>query len=161
MEKEKNSFLITCVSCIVLLLLMCYFGINSSFKSTQAAGIYTCGSGYDLVSEQWCCPANKGYVGAKYFNGIEGYFCYQDGVDLKLGNGYQPYCAITLDSEAACANMGAGWTVETSTISGVYCVNTNFESCAPVATAATYDASGTAVQYDIIYNIDNQQGPTV
>ena len=34
---NKSGFLITCISCIVLLLVMLYFGINSPFKGTSAA----------------------------------------------------------------------------------------------------------------------------
>lgn len=34
--KNKNTFLVACVSCIVLLLAICYFGINTSFKTTYS-----------------------------------------------------------------------------------------------------------------------------
>lgn len=37
LKKDKNSFLIVWISCIVLLLTMCYFGVNSSLKGTSAA----------------------------------------------------------------------------------------------------------------------------
>lgn len=35
--KNKNTYLIACVSCIVLLLTFCYFGINLSWKTTYSA----------------------------------------------------------------------------------------------------------------------------
>lgn len=35
-NKEKNGFLITCISCIVLLLVMFYFGFSDSLKGTRA-----------------------------------------------------------------------------------------------------------------------------
>ena len=59
--KNKNSFLIACVSCIVLLLTMCYFGINTSLKGTAAADNYdlTCTGSTHLITSDgnsYCCP---------------------------------------------------------------------------------------------------------
>ena len=48
--KNKNGFLITCMCCIVLLLTLCYFGINSTFKGTAAAGYKMCPTGYVLAN---------------------------------------------------------------------------------------------------------------
>lgn len=49
--KNKNGFLITCMCCIVLLLTLCYFGINSTFKGTSAASTQMCKTGYVLADE--------------------------------------------------------------------------------------------------------------
>ena len=47
--KNKNTFLVSCVSCIILLLTFCYFGINLSWKTTYSANTantsYTCLNG--------------------------------------------------------------------------------------------------------------------
>jgi len=50
--KNKNGFLVTCISCIVILLIMCYFGINATIKGTAAANStgYYCYSGYNLTT---------------------------------------------------------------------------------------------------------------
>ena len=46
MKKEnKNGFLITWISCIVLLLVLCFFGVSDSLKGTSALG-ETCPVGY-------------------------------------------------------------------------------------------------------------------
>ena len=51
-ERNQNSFLISCVCSIVLLLTLCYFGVNTNLKGTAAANTSNCPSGYtDWVVE--------------------------------------------------------------------------------------------------------------
>jgi len=64
--KNKNGFLVTCISCIALLLLMCYFGINTRTKATYSASTYTCPDGYE---------------GPFKLNGTD--ICYPSGADVK------------------------------------------------------------------------------
>lgn len=49
--KNNNSFLITCISCILVLLVMCYFGFNATIKGTAAitSGSYVCKTGNSPV----------------------------------------------------------------------------------------------------------------
>lgn len=68
---NKNAFLMTCVSCIVLLLAMCYFGINSMSKGTMAitsSEIQTFCLNNNLTyvsSIDACCPT--GYTSSNSF----------------------------------------------------------------------------------------------
>lgn len=36
-NKNKNNYLISCISCILVLMLICYFGVNNMIKGTRAA----------------------------------------------------------------------------------------------------------------------------
>lgn len=49
--KNKNLYLIACVSCIVLLMTFCYFGINSTWKATYSAE--TCPAGYKATPQKF------------------------------------------------------------------------------------------------------------
>ena len=42
--KNNNGFLITCISCIVLAVFLCYFGVNNLIKDTYAAYPAVCDS---------------------------------------------------------------------------------------------------------------------
>jgi len=56
MEKmeKNNGFIITCISCIVLLLTLTYFGVNNSVKKTHSAlPVFVCSS----ITEQSKCNA--------------------------------------------------------------------------------------------------------
>ena len=61
--KNTNTFLISCVCSIVLLLTMCYFGINSNIKGTAAAS--TCNG---TIIGSYCCPS--GYTAGVTSNGL-------------------------------------------------------------------------------------------
>ena len=72
--KNKNTFIISCIACIALILVMLYFGINSPFKGTSANTECECNEGderngtlclhtedqsetYDATEEKKCsCP---------------------------------------------------------------------------------------------------------
>ena len=63
--KNKNGFLITCVSCIVLLLTLCYFGISTGAKGTYS--VASCASD-EVELDGYCCPFGSTYV-------INGQYC--------------------------------------------------------------------------------------
>lgn len=87
--KNKNVFLISCVSCIVLLLVMCYFGINFSVKGTAAADINGCPASYDANAD--------GNVAVESVNGVQ--YCVHDDVALKEG-GVAVYESVTFEFSA-------------------------------------------------------------
>lgn len=94
--KNKNSFLITCVSCIVLLLVMCYFGINSvSYKGTSAADAsYTCASGYSVIDNNgspYCCPSGYG-EDAEIISHNGSYYCVPSDVVIDASGNSDPVC---------------------------------------------------------------------
>ena len=77
MQKYKNNYLITCCSCIVLLLMMCYLGVNDVMRGTRAAT--ACPSGYSAVSNATgvCCPS--GYSNYNTNNKL----CYAQRLDIE------------------------------------------------------------------------------
>ena len=52
--KNKNTFLIACVCSVLLLLTMCYFGVNGAVKGTLAATLYTCDGGATTQTSSIC-----------------------------------------------------------------------------------------------------------
>ena len=67
-EKNKNSFLVACVCSILLLLTLCYFGINSGAKGTSAASTtnYYCNGDNEVLSGTVCVRTDdRGYVDDK------------------------------------------------------------------------------------------------
>lgn len=94
--KNKNSFLITCMTCIVLLLVMCYFGINSvSNKGTLAAdATYTCASGYNVIDNNgspYCCPSSYG-KNAEIISHNGSYYCVPSDVEIYASGNSDPVC---------------------------------------------------------------------
>ena len=68
MKKDKNSFLIVWISCVVLLFTMCVLGVNSSIKGTSAISDSVCSTSGWVVTEsastsnkQMCCPSSWKY----------------------------------------------------------------------------------------------------
>ena len=55
--KNQNRYLIASLCCILVLLLICYFGINSTTKGTSAINL-NCTNGEMIVvdSKTYCCP---------------------------------------------------------------------------------------------------------
>lgn len=103
---NKNGFLITCVCSIVLLLTLCYFGINSSFKGTSAASLadYVCLGNKTKISGIYCCPSGYETImdinGKKYCvkKGQKGLKSYTD-----VSGSQEDRCdAIKTDGIAAC-----------------------------------------------------------
>ena len=109
-KKNRNAFLITCVSCIILFLLMCYLGISSSLKGTSAATTEPfCASGLEAMTflneATICCPSGTtkkvGKAGGKY------YCLSMDFVD-NGGYGDDPVWVEELNSEIVCSVVVVG-----------------------------------------------------
>ena len=83
--KNKNTFLVACVCSILLLLTMCYFGVNSTVKGTAAATLYTCDGGETTQTSSTCTETLS--------------FAYdynRSGVcNWKLGTGWSGECDVT------------------------------------------------------------------
>lgn len=144
--KNKNSFIITCVGCIVLILTLCYFGVNSSLKSTYAA--WTCDSGYKIANTKYCCPSDKS-------NYVDGY-CVSGDVAK------QGYCAKSItgnfssyldgwnnfNSDKACSDkLGSGWVHQSSSLSNyngtIVCKSSTISACGVAAKNASYSSDST------------------
>ena len=127
--KEKKSFYITCVCGILLVLTMCFFGVNFSIKGTSAVDAngllnVTCPSNKKMLEylssgTKVCCPNQSDSV--KLVNNK--YYCQNkitlanadSGISLKLYNS-QVYCTVALDwgasRETMCSNkLGSSWSV--------------------------------------------------
>lgn len=109
----KNRFLISCVSCIVLLLTLCYFGINLNFKGTSAASTMSCGSKYAVRYGQnvWCCPSSSDKIVSKN----DKLYCIGENVEIVSAQNDQGWaCQTSIKSdvidEQSCPNqLGEGW----------------------------------------------------
>lgn len=93
-EYNKNSFLITCVCSILLLLTLCYFGINSVSKGTLAADV--CSGGTAING--YCCPA--GYTSGVTSSGL----CYNSEYNSSTNK-----CKRTVASALKDQYLSVGW----------------------------------------------------
>ena len=142
-DDNKNGFLITWVSCIVFLLMLCFFGINNAVKDTYAAS-YTCDSGYTLVGSKYCCPSTRTYVSGRCVTSTE------------ASNGY---CTktVTANSQAEISSAcGSGWTntSATSLLGGTFSVNcksTSLSVCGSAPKNANYTGSSDSTDYACYY----------
>ena len=83
--RKENGFLIICVSCVLILLMMCYFGINTNLKGTAAVDSASCPSGYTEKFEY----NGKTYCGNNLLKYTEdGYICTYTTKENPSQNGY-------------------------------------------------------------------------
>ena len=149
--KNKNGFLITCVSCIVLLLTLCYFGINTSFKGTSAAST-TCGSKYEKTvgSTRYCCPNSSDTV----VSAAGKVWCVKSSAYtiVAADNAQGVACTTTatddnwshLSSDGVCADyLGSGWA--NVSCSPHFTKNWTCTCSASIATCATQATEPTSV----------------
>jgi len=100
---DQNRFLTACVCSILLLLTLCYFGVNNVFKGTSAnTSVSYCGSGENLIasgSSYYCCPSVYG-TGATIVTYGGNSYCVPDNVEvgeLLASETSNPTCAVTVD----------------------------------------------------------------
>ncbi|MBE6146666.1 MAG: hypothetical protein E7171_08635, partial [Firmicutes bacterium] len=148
---NKNGFLIACVCSILLLLTLCYFGVNSDFKGTSAAT--TCPSGQKMV-DGYCCPAShyvkigsesyveytlsysvsiiesNGVSYCAYHNNNGGIWYGDDGitVDETTGN---VYCSVHTSMIGSSVLKDDGWMcTKNSNTDGYDCTTSDLTNCA-------------------------------
>lgn len=135
MENLKNNkeFTIICISCIFLVLALCYFGINNFVNDTYAVETteMQCSGGLkvtEYAGHYHCCPSSDDKVvkasdekyyclGIKEIEGAQG-----DGI-LTGGHAFteitivdsKPYCSVTADAlnplkpDMCSAKLGSDW----------------------------------------------------
>ena len=149
---NRSGFLIACVCSIVLLLTLCYFGINTDFKGTSA--VSSCSSNQTYV-DGYCCPSSytvslnyedktltlSDLVSIVEVDG-QNYCAY----NIANANNYHQNDGITINSvtgKASCSlhtnedgknileNNGKGWTCTVGSVSGEYaCTSNDLTNCA-------------------------------
>ena len=130
-KQNNNRFLIIWSSCIVFLLVLCFFGVSDMMKGTRAA--YECPVGYPNLS---------------------GSRCYKE-VDAKASISYSAIgsCSCkgstsTASGSCSCSNSGGQYIGGTCTTSGCSCpsgyptVSSNMCKSTPNTWSGTCDASG-------------------
>ena len=103
--KSKNVFLISCVSCVVLLLLMIYFGVNGvTSRGTYAAS--TCPSNAPHEIENGiCCPNSSDKVSMS--SSGTSYCVHASGTEIKATEEGDACVATTTNKE--CSSLGSSW----------------------------------------------------
>ena len=127
---SKRVYLITCISCMAVLVLMCYFGVNNSMKGTSAADSYNnCSAGKTMIEydgNAYCCPADK----TKIIKQGDNVYCYKNVVkypnttypqEIEPTIGYndigEPICLVTTGAdirykEHSCDSIDESWTYD-------------------------------------------------
>lgn len=144
-KKEENGFLITCITCVVILLVMCYFGINNSLKITKAIdtnkecyynietleylwGVYD-GDEYYVVDDSYCTIGESGSTADLLGNtcGFNDYFTKWTKTTCEHNDGYtwnesMQCCRIPdmVASGPACATQTGEYTELTCTPPNVW-----------------------------------------
>ena len=138
--KNRNIFVVTCISCIIFLLFMCYFGIGNSLKGTNAR--LQCLDGY----------RNYEFNGSEYcVNQFESIF--GQGVNVQLRNQQgQNFCiamnipmANISSHEDACKKLGSGWSTYlecAATDDTCMCKSEDIYACVPSSYNILYNYSG-------------------
>ena len=133
---NRNTFLITCVFSVLLLITLCFFGV----KGTQSAESYVCSNSSWVIVDgtSSCCPAGWNYddgycVDGTFYNKlITDDYCLNN--DYLVSDGSVNYCSKS------------GWEI----YNGYNCVNYDVDSCR-VTAGSLVEASQT-VSYKVIYN---------
>ena len=129
-ENKRNGFLITWVSCILLLLVLCFFGVSDSMKVTHAA--YTCPDGYPNLSGTRCYKVVDAKASPKY---------------SATGSCSCKGSTSTASGSCSCTNSGGQYKGGTCTTSGCSCpsgyptVSSNYCKTTPNTWSGTCDAS--------------------